>query len=72
VIDQDPATLSTLGPRLEEIFKTRDERALFVSGAPNADFADVTAIIDIAKGAGINHIGLMTKSLAEGLLEERR
>jgi biopolymer transport protein TolR len=65
-INQDPTTLSDLGPRLEDIFKTRNERIIFVKGDPNASFGDVAAVIDVAKGAAIDKIGLITKSLEEG------
>ena len=40
-INQEPTTLAELGPRLEEIFKTRNERMMFVKGDPDADFGDV-------------------------------
>ncbi len=65
-INQDATTLSDLGPRLEDIFKTRNERIIFVKGDPNANFGDVAAVIDVAKGAAIDKIGLITKSLEEG------
>jgi len=65
-INQEPSTLAALGPRLEEIFKTRNERIIFVKGDPGADFGDVAAVIDVAKGAAIDKIGLITKALEEG------
>ena len=65
-INQEPITLSALGPKLEEIYKTRNERVMFVKGDPNADFGDVAAVIDIAKGAGVERIGLITKAIEEG------
>ena len=65
-INQDPTTLAELGPRLEDIFKTRNERVMFVKGDPNIDFGDVAQVIDIAKGAGIDKIGLITKAIEEG------
>ena len=65
-INREPITLSTLGPRLENIYKTRNERVMFVKGDPNADFGDVAAVIDIAKGAGVERIGLITKAIEEG------
>lgn len=64
-INQDPVDLRTLGPRLEDIFKTRNERVIFVKGDPTLPFADVAQIIDIAKGAGIDKIGLITKELGQ-------
>ena len=65
-VNQQPVTLNALGPRLEEIFKTRSERVVFVKGDPDLDFGDVAAIIDIAKGAGADRIGLITKALEKG------
>jgi biopolymer transport protein ExbD len=65
-INQELITLGALGPRLEDIFKTRSQRVIFIKGDPSADFADVAAIIDIAKGAGAEQIGLITKAIAQG------
>ena len=65
-INQSPISLNELGPRLEDIFKTRNERIMFVKGDPDTDFGDVAAVIDVAKGAGIDKIGLITKAIEEG------
>jgi len=65
-INQDPVTLANLGPRLEEIFKTRAERVVFVKGDPDLEFAAVAQAIDIAHGAGIDKVGLMTPKSEAG------
>ena len=65
-INREATMLNALGPRLEDIFKTRSERLMFVQGDPDVDFGDVAAIIDIAKGAGVDKIGLITKAMEEG------
>jgi biopolymer transport protein ExbD len=65
-INQDPVDIRMLGSRLEDIFKTRSDRVMFVKGDPTLPFADVAEIIDIAKGAGLDKIGLVTKALEEG------
>jgi len=65
-INQEDTTLTALGPRLEDIFKTRNERVIFVKGDPEVEFGAVAQVIDIAKGAGIDKIGLITKSIEEG------
>ena len=65
-INQDPVDIRMLGSRLEDIFKTRSDRVMFVKGDPTLPFADVAEVIDIAKGAGIDKIGLVTKALEEG------
>jgi len=65
-INQDAVDIRMLGSRLEDIFKTRSDRVMFVKGDPTLPFADVAEVIDIAKGAGIDKIGLVTKALEEG------
>jgi biopolymer transport protein ExbD len=65
-INQEPIDIRMLGSRLEDIFKTRSDRVMFVKGDPTLQFGDVAELIDIAKGAGIDKIGLVTKALEEG------
>jgi len=65
-LNQESITEDRLGGRLEEIFKTRAERVVFVKGDPDLDFASVAKAIDIAKGAGIDKIGLMTPKIEAG------
>jgi len=65
-INQDATTLGELGPKLEEIFKTRSTRVMFVKGDPSTMFGDVAAVIDVATGAGIDKVGLITKAIEEG------
>lgn len=65
-INQDPVDLRNLGGKLEDIFKTRNERVMFVKGDSTLPFGEVAQIIDIAKGAGIDKIGLITKELEAG------
>ncbi len=65
-INQEPTDEQRLGPRLEEIFKTRAERVVFVKGDPELEFQQVARVIDIAKGAGIDKVGLMTPAVEAG------
>lgn len=65
-INQDPVDIRMLGSRLEDIFKTRNERVMFVKGDPILPFGEVARVIDIAKGAGLDKIGLITQKLEEG------
>ena len=55
-----------LGSRLMDVFKTRAEKVVFVKGDPSLEFKDVAQAIDIAKGAGIDKIGLMTAKMEAG------
>jgi biopolymer transport protein TolR len=65
-INQDVVDLRTLGSRLEDIFKTRNDRVMFVKGDDSLAFGDVATVIDVAKGAGIDKIGLITNKLEQG------
>ncbi|HEV2423714.1 MAG TPA: biopolymer transporter ExbD [Terriglobia bacterium] len=65
-INQQPVDIRSLSERLVDIFKTRNDRIIFVKGDPTLTFGDVAQIIDIAKGAGIDKIGLMTAAVEAG------
>jgi biopolymer transport protein TolR len=65
-INNEPSTEEKLGERLTEIFKTRAERVVFVKGDPGLDFMWVAKAIDIAHGAGIDKVGLMTAKVEAG------
>ena len=66
LINTEPTDEKLLGKRLEEIFKTRAERVVFVKGDPDLEYQVVARVIDIAKGAGIDKVGLMTKGVESG------
>jgi len=65
-INQDEATWETLQGRLEDIFKTRAEKVMFVKGDDNVPFADVANVIDIAHSAGVDKVGLITANIEAG------
>lgn len=66
MINTEQTDPTRAGDRLQEIFKTRAERVVFVKGDPSLDFRDVAQAIDIAKGAGVDKIGLMTAKMEAG------
>ncbi len=59
-INQDQSDWNTLGSRLSDIFKQRADKLAFVEGADDVSFAEVARAIDIMRGAGIEHVGLLT------------
>ena len=65
-INNEDTDMDKLGPRLEQIFKTRAERVVFVKGDPDLEFQTVARAIDIAKGAQMDKVGLMTPKLEAG------
>jgi len=65
-INNEDTTWEKLGPRMEQIFKERDEKVAFVKGEHDVLFQDVARAIDIMRGAGIDKVGLITAKLEAG------
>jgi len=59
LINTDPIAENALGKRLEDVFRTRAERIMFVKGDPDIEYRWVAEVIDIAHGAGVDKVGLM-------------
>jgi biopolymer transport protein ExbD len=65
-INQDDTDWAHLEDRLVNIFKTRNEKVVFVKGDPDLEFQVVARAIDTAHSAGIDKVGLMTPKVEEG------
>ena len=65
-INQDDVTWDTLQGRLEEIYKTRAEKVMFVKADNDLEFAQVAQVIDIAHAAGVEKVGLITAKIEAG------
>jgi len=60
-INSQPVTLDHLEERLQTIFATRANKVIFVRGHQDLQFLEIARVIDIAKGAGVFKVGLMTE-----------
>jgi biopolymer transport protein ExbD len=65
-INETDVAKRELLPKLTEIYANRAERVMFVKGDDNVDFRFVAEVIDIAKSANVDHIGLMTPKIMAG------
>ncbi len=65
-INQEDVTWDKLQGRLEEIYKTRAEKVMFVKADTDLPFADVAQVIDIAHSAGVDKVGLITAKIEAG------
>ena len=54
------SSISELSGTLQDIFKTRSERTIFVHGSSDLEFNDVVKVIDTAVGSGAVRVGLMS------------
>jgi biopolymer transport protein ExbD len=63
-INQNEIEPSQLTAQLQDIFKTRNDRTMFVYADDELLFNDVARLIDAAKGAGVDRLGLMTEQVS--------
>jgi len=66
LVNTEPIEEAALGKRLEDIFKTRAEKVMFVKADPDLPFNDVAQVIDIAHAAGVDKVGLITAKIEAG------
>jgi biopolymer transport protein TolR len=59
-INQDNVGVDDLGSRLSAIFSVRADKVMCIKGDDNLDFSAVARVLEIGKGAGADHIGLIT------------
>ena len=62
-INRQPVTQDALQQRLNEIYVRRTDRTLFVSGAPTLRYRSIIAVIDAARGAGVDRVGIVTPAM---------
>jgi biopolymer transport protein TolR len=60
-INQDNVSWNDLHERLQNIYKQRAEKVAFVRGDDDVDFEYVADVIDIARDAGVDRVGLLGK-----------
>jgi len=60
-LNQEVMDLGRLADRLADLFKTRATTVVFIRGDKALEFREVAEVMDLAKGAGVSRIGLMTQ-----------
>lgn len=62
-VNQEETSIGQLGAKLQEIYSKRANKNMFVSASAKLPYGDVVRVIDIAKGAGVGDIGLLTEEI---------
>jgi biopolymer transport protein ExbD len=62
-INQEPISITELGAKLLEIYSARANKNMFISASAKLPYGDIVKIIDIAKGAGVQDVGLLTEEI---------
>jgi biopolymer transport protein TolR len=57
-------TLENIEAELTSIYKSRDDKVLFFEGEDDAPYGNAVVLMDMAKGAGVATIGIMTPNEA--------
>lgn len=58
-INQENVGIHDLGSRLSVILSVRADKTMCIEADDNLDFATVVRVMDIGKGAGAEHLGLI-------------
>ena len=62
-INHQDTTLPELEGKLRDIFESRKEKTMFIMGDENLRYSDIVNVIDAAKGAGVDKVGIITMAM---------
>jgi biopolymer transport protein TolR len=62
-INHQDVGLAELPSKLRTIFEERKDKTMFIIGAESVKYGEIVTIIDAAKGAGVDKVGIVTKGM---------
>lgn len=62
-VNNQDVTAAQLQDRLRAIFEERKDKTMFIIGAGNLRYGDIVNVIDAAKGAGVEKVGIVTDGM---------
>ena len=62
-VNHQPIPIEQLESRLRDIFETRKEKTMFIVGDPSLRYGQIIQVIDAAKGAGVEKVGIVTMGM---------
>ncbi len=62
-VNQQPMEMASLESELREIFETRREKTMFIAGAGTLTYGEIIDVIDAARGAGVEKVGIVTEGM---------
>src|SRR5215470_8579994 len=62
-VNHQDVTIDELERKLREIFENRKEKTVFIVGAPTLRYGEVVQVIDAARGAGVDKVGIVTEGM---------
>ena len=64
-INKNPVGLPELSQRLRDIFQARSDKTMFVKASGDVLYGRVVQAMDIARGAGVERIGIISDTMVE-------
>jgi biopolymer transport protein ExbD len=65
-INNRDVTLNELESTLRTIFEERQQKTMFIMGAGSLRYGEIVEVIDAAKGAGVEKVGIVTEGMRRG------
>ena len=65
-VNKQPVAMDSLQDYLRTLFETRKEKTMFIAAAGTLKYGDIIAVIDAAKGAGVEKVGIVTERMRTG------
>jgi biopolymer transport protein ExbD len=62
-INKSDVTVAELEDRLREIYEERKDKTLFIAADGGLRYGDIVEVIDAAKGAGVEKVGIITEGM---------
>ena len=62
-INKQDVTIQGLEQRLRAIFEQRRDKTMFIAGAGTLRYGEIVEVIDAAKGAGVDKVGIVTEGM---------
>jgi biopolymer transport protein TolR len=62
-INHQAVVLSNLEERLRAIYASRRDKTIFIAGAPTLRYKAIIGVLDAAKGAGVDRVGIITEGM---------
>ena len=68
-INKQEVTLQELDARLKEVYDSRRDKTMFIMAAGNLRYGNIVRVIDSAKGAGVDRVGIVTERMRGTILK---
>mgnify|MGYP003395419481 CR=1 FL=1 len=62
-INKSELSVPELESRLRDIYEQRKDKTMFISGAESLRYKDIIEVIDAARGAGVEKVGIVTAGM---------